>query len=123
MRSGHNRCKAKEAEDLSVGTVAPDVAAPVAPSDGTGETASIGRLVEAGPVPPAFYTTSSPDCTREWRRFRACECFAVDETVSVVGASRSRPSAGGRPDLDDLRTVIEREVETDEATPFAAARD
>lgn len=78
---------------LSVGSRAPDVTAPLVASDGTVSEVSLSALFTNRPVLLVFYTNDfSPDCIKEWCSFRDYDWFATDETVQIVGVSKSRVS-------------------------------
>ncbi|EJN60893.1 redoxin domain-containing protein [Halogranum rubrum] len=75
---------------LAVGEVAPDFTAPLVRADGETERIALSALLEDRPVLLSFYTADfSPDCVSEWCSFRDFDWFSTNETVQVVGISRS----------------------------------
>ncbi|WP_115863867.1 redoxin domain-containing protein [Halorussus litoreus] len=77
---------------LDMGERAPDVTETLVRSDGTSSETALSDLLSDGPVLLTFYTNDfSPGCIEEWCSFRDYDWFASDDTVQVVGASRSRP--------------------------------
>lgn len=60
--------------------------------DGSAAETPLSDLLEDGPVLLTFYTNDfSPDCIEEWCSFRDYDWFTSDDSVQVVGASKSRP--------------------------------
>jgi len=77
---------------LAVGDRVPDVGAPLVRPDGSAEETPLSELLEERPVLLCFYTNDfAPDCVNEWCSFRDYEWFSTNPSVTLVGASTSRP--------------------------------
>jgi peroxiredoxin Q/BCP len=77
---------------LQVGAEAPALTGTLVTPDGTRVDRALADLYTDTPLLLNFYTADfSPDCVTEWCSFRDFEWFAVEDTVRVVGASRSGP--------------------------------
>jgi peroxiredoxin Q/BCP len=77
---------------LEVGAAAPAISATLVTPEKTRVQRALADLYTDKPLLLNFYTADfSPDCVTEWCSFRDFEWFAVEDTVRVVGASRSGP--------------------------------
>ena len=82
----------EEASGLSVGDEAPDFTALLVQPNGESADTSLSTLLEDGAVLLVFYTVDfSPDCIDEWCSFRDFDWFTSNDSVQVVGISKSGP--------------------------------
>ncbi|MDY6818616.1 MAG: redoxin domain-containing protein [Halobacteriales archaeon] len=76
---------------LAVGEKAPTFTAPLVSPDGTVDDVALTTLLDDRPVLLSFYTNDfTPDCIDEWCDFRDFGWFSANDTVQVVGISKSR---------------------------------
>jgi len=76
---------------VGVGESVPDVTETLVRADGTTTETALSDLLADGPVLLTFYTNDfSPDCIEEWCSFRDYDWFTSNDTVQVVGVSKSR---------------------------------
>ncbi|WP_276300127.1 redoxin domain-containing protein [Halorussus lipolyticus] len=80
-----------DAPGVAVGEHVGDVAETLVYPDASAAETRLSDLLDDGPVLLTFYTNDfSPDCIKEWCSFRDYDWFTSDDSVQVVGVSKSR---------------------------------
>jgi peroxiredoxin Q/BCP len=80
-----------DSRGVAVGEQVDDVTETLVRPDGDATETSLSELFDERPVLLTFYTNDfSPDCIEEWCSFRDYDWFTSDDSVQVVGVSKSR---------------------------------
>ena len=81
-----------DSDGIAVGEQVGDVTETLVRPDGDTTEVPLSDLLDDRPVLLTFYTNDfSPDCIKEWCSFRDYDWFTSDDSVQVVGVSKSRP--------------------------------
>jgi len=81
-----------DSRGTAVGERVGDVTETLVRPDGDATETPLSDLLNDRPVLLTFYTNDfSPDCIEEWCSFRDYDWFTSDDSVQVVGVSKSRP--------------------------------